>query len=435
MKFKHKNILVYGVSLSGECVSKLLLKLKANVFLFDDDLNLLKQKRIANCYVVEELSLNFVEQLDYIIVSPGVEKENKFLKHAYKKGIKIYSEVEFASQFCKNYVAITGTNGKTTTVKLIAKILSMKHKAVACGNNGYPLSRAVMENKKAIKVVEVSSFMLENASSFSPSVASVLNIEQDHLIRHKTMEEYSRLKMSIFKNLTVKNYAVVNLDNKITPNVNCKQITYSYNKIADVYVKNGYIFLHNKKIIAINELKLKGKHNVYNVMCAICFGVIFKVKPQKIRQALLDVGAEKYRIEHIKTINGINFVNDSKSTNIASTLASVNTINGAIILLVGGSNKGLNYEELFENMPKKVIQVVAFGEIAQELAKANNLKFKLEPCSNLNEAFDFATKQAKPNDTVLLSPASASYDQFNNYAERGNAFNNKVMEYEQKQKE
>ena len=429
MKFKHKNVLVYGMSVSGEWVSKLLRKLKANVFLFDDNLETLNKKQIKNCYVLNELNENLIEQFDFLVVSPAIEKDNPFLVLAGKYNKKIYSELEFASQFCKKLVAITGTNGKTTTTKIVTALLQTKYKAIACGNIGFPLSRAVLESKKSIKVAEVSSFMLENAQTFSPQVATITNIEADHLIRHKTMQEYATLKKSIFKNMKATDFAVVNLDNNFEVKTSSQVVTYSYNKIADVCVKNGVIWLHNQKIVALNELKLKGKHNVYNIMCAICFAYIYKIKPNKIRNVLINLQGEKYRIEKVATINGLNFVNDSKSTNIASTIASVESVKGAIILLLGGSNKALDYKPMFNKLSKRVKQIVVFGEIANQLILENNNKFKMEKCKDLTEAFDFATKNALSNDTVLLSPATASYDQYTSYIERGKHFDNLVKLY------
>ena len=188
MKLKNKNVLVYGMSISGESVSKLLIKKKCKVFLYDDDNFTLKAKSIKGCYVLPYLNEEIITQFDFIVVSPSIEKDNEFLSIARQNDIKIYSELEFSSQFCKDYIAITGTNGKTTTVELITSILNTQKKAVSCGNIGYPVSRAVMNNKKAIKVIEVSSFMLENADTFAPKIASVLNISPDHLIRHKTLE-------------------------------------------------------------------------------------------------------------------------------------------------------------------------------------------------------------------------------------------------------
>ena len=434
MNLKNKNVLVYGMSLSGEWATKLLLKLKANVFLYDDNWDKLKAKSFKNCFLIQELNENLISQFDFLIVSPSIEKENKYLVIAKKLNKKIYSEIEFASMFSKNIVAVTGTNGKTTTVEMITAILNKKYKAVACGNIGYPMSRAVLEKKRYIKVAEVSSFMLENAESFSPHVATVLNIEPDHLIRHKTMDEYQNLKLSIFKNLKPHDYAVVNLELNIHPTINCLTVTYSYKHIADVYIKDGCIYLHQNKIVAINELKLKGKHNIYNAMCAICYAYIYRIPPRLIREALINFKGERYRIEFIGKIDEINFVNDSKSTNISSTLASVDTVKGAVILLLGGSKKGLDYTKLFDKLNKKVRQVVVFGETADDFVTANSNRFNIEKFHTMSAAFDFAVSIAKPHDTILLSPATASYDQYKNYIERGRDFDKLVKEYEVKTK-
>lgn len=430
MKIKHKNVLVYGMSESGKWVSKLLIKKKANVHLYDDNKDILKAQIINGCYVLNILNENLISQFDYIVVSPAIPYDNEILKIARQLKIKIFSEVEFASFFCKDYVSVTGTNGKTTTVQIITALLQAKHKAIACGNIGFPLSRAVLESKKSVKVVEVSSFMLENAETFSPHVATITNIEADHLIRHKTMEEYSRLKKSIFKNLAQQDVAVVNVDLSISPPNNCVVLTYSLKQPADVFVKKGAIYLHNEKIINLNELPIKGNHNIYNVMCAICFAYVYKIKPKQIRNVLLNLRAEKFRIEHIATVNQIKFVNDSKSTNIASTLAATQSVPGAIILLLGGSDKGLDYKKLFEKMTRRVKQIVVYGEIANKLICDNNNKFNVIRFKTLKQAFDYAVSKAKEMDTILLSPATASYDQYKNYIERGNDFNRMVKEYE-----
>ena len=430
MKFRNLNVLVYGLSVSGEWASKLLIKKHANVFLYDDNIEVLKSKTIKNCFMLNSLNENLIEQFDLIIVSPSIPLDNEFLLKASEKNITIMSEVEFASLFCKNYVAITGTNGKTTTIELVTEILKMKKKAVACGNIGYPLSRAVMEKKNYIKVVEVSSFMLEHANKFSPHVATVLNIEPDHLIRHKTMENYSRLKLSIFKNLKPNDYAVINLDDNVHVTSDTLKVTYSLKHTADVYLKEGYIYLHEHKIVAVNELNLTGKHNIANVMCAICFGYIYKVSPELIRKALTYYVPEHFRIEDVGVINKIRFINDSKSTNIASTLASVEAVKGAIILILGGSNKMLDYTDLFIKLNKRVKYVVFYGEIKDKLEEANNDRFDYSKCENLTDAFNTAISHAIPNDNILLSPATASYDQYSNYIERGKHFNELVNGYE-----
>ncbi len=434
MKFNKKKVLVYGMSQSGIWASRLLQKKHAKVYIYDDNHEVLRFKSFKNCYLVERLDEDMIAKFDYIIVSPSITLDNIYLAMAIDHKVPVISELELGASFAKDVVAITGTNGKTTTTELVTKLLSKRHKAVACGNIGYPISRAVLEGKGRVMVAEVSSFMLEHAMTFSPNVATVLNIQPDHLVRHKTMEEYARLKLGIFKNLQPHNYAIVNLDDNITPTVDARTITYSYKRNADVYLKGGYIYLHNHRLVAVNELNLKGKHNILNIMCAICFAYIYKVKPEDIRKVLLTFTSDHYRSELVCEVDGIQFINDSKSTNIASTLACVESIRNPIILLLGGSNKRLDYTELFAHLPKRVRRVIAFGDIREDLRVANADRFNLEVADDLKSAFSLATAGLKRNDTVILSPASASYDQFASYIERGKYFNELVRAYEKEQK-
>ena len=434
MKIKNKNILVYGLSSSGEWVSKLLTSKKANVFLYDDDTRTLNSRPIKHCFLLQELNENLISQFDIIVVSPSIEKDNQFLVLAEEKQIRIMSELELACFFTKKYVAITGTNGKTTTTELVTSILKKKYEAIACGNIGYPVSRAVLEHKKEVKVIEVSSFMLEHAETFSPHVATITNIAPDHLVRHKTMEEYTALKKSIFKNLTPKDYAVVNLDDNIHPTMDSLTVTYSYKHTADVFISGGYIYLHQHKLVAVNELHIKGRHNLQNAMCAVCFGYIYNVKPQDIREALIEYIPERFRIEEVGSVGGFNFINDSKSTNISSTLACVETVKGAIVLLLGGSKKDLKYGELFSRLSKRVKFVICFGEIKEDLIAACGEKFACVACKDLKEAFEIAVTKAKKGDNIVLSPASASYDQYSSYIERGKDFDRLVRVYESTQK-
>ncbi len=427
---KNKKVLVYGLSVSGIWASKLLQKKKANVFLFDDNKEKLSSINLKNCCVLQNVNKEILKQMDFVVVSPSIEKDNVIILLSEELGIKIYSEVELASLFDKNIIAITGTNGKTTTVELITAILNTTKKAIACGNIGYPLSKAVLNNKRHVKVCEVSSFMLEHCDEFKPHIVSVLNIQEDHLIRHKTFEEYANLKKSIYKNLTFSDFAVVNKDLDFKPSKNSNIVTYSYLHNADVCYREGVIYQNNEKVVSVNELKIKGKHNIYNVMCAICVASILKIKTDKIRSALISFKPDRFRNEQVGTINGIKFVNDSKSTNIASTLASVEANKGAIILILCGSNKNLDYSLLFNKLSKRVKEIFVFGEVKEQIKQANQEKFKICDVNTLNEAVDLAVKQAKPNDTILFSPSSASYDQFENYIERGNMFNKKVKEYE-----
>jgi len=428
-KFKNKRVLVYGMSVSGVWAARLLQKLKACIFLFDDNTEKLLNCGLKKCTLLQTISENDVKTMDYVILSPSIEKDNIVVKFAEKYKIKIYSELEFASIFSNNVVAVTGTNGKTTTIELIESILNTQKKAIACGNIGYPLSKAVLKNKRYIKVCEVSSFMLEHADEFSPYIASVLNIKPDHLIRHKTMDEYSKLKLSIFKNQSYKDYAVINLDEKLHINTNAENITYSYNHHADVRVKEGAIFYRQTKIINLNEIPLKGKHNIYNVMCAVCFGVIMGIKISNIKKAILNFKPDRFRNEYIGVVKGVKFINDSKSTNIASTIASVNSVRGSVVLMLCGSNKQLDYAELFKDLSKRVKEIVVFGDISDSVIKSNQ-DFSIHKEKDLSLAFKKATDLAQTGDTILFSPSSASYDHFSSYIERGQKFNEQVKAYE-----
>ncbi len=429
MNYKYKNFLVYGLSSSGESVSKLLKRLHANVFLYDDDEIKARNLHIPNCYVLSDINEDLISQMDYMIVSPSITLDNQYIRMAEAHGVKVFSEIEFASQYCDKLVAITGTNGKTTTVQLITAILNQKHKAIACGNIGYPLSRAVLEKNRYIKVAEVSSFMLEHCDTFHPHVATVLNISPDHLIRHGDIDTYTEIKKKIFQNLQSKDHIVINIDEGLDIESSAKRITYSYDHHADISVRDGYIYLFGDRVISIHELPIKGRHNVYNTMCAIAYGYIYKVSIKKMREALISFVPEKYRNELVAVVNNIRFVNDSKSTNIASTLASVSSMKSGVILLLGGSKKGLDYSQLFTHLSKKVKEIIVFGEISEDLINANT-NFSIHEVKDLSDAVDMAIELAIPNDTILLSPASASYDQFENYIERGRLFDRKVRAYE-----
>ncbi len=431
MKFKYKNFLVYGTSVSGEWAAKLLLREKAIVYLYDDNQDNLKKLRLPNAYILYEINENLIEQFDYIVVSPSIPPNNQFLVWAKKYNIPILSELELASQFSKKLVAVTGTNGKTTTVRLISAILSKKYKSIACGNIGYPMSRAVMEKKNHIMVSEVSSFMLEHIDTFHPHIASILNISPDHLIRHGDMKEYTRLKLNILSNIRSNDYVVINLDADLPIDTAGLVVSYSCEMAADIMLDNGCITLFGEPVVAVNELSITGKHNTSNVMCAIAYGYIYRVSVKKMREALISFVPDKYRNERIYTNTDIDFINDSKSTNIASTLASVNSVKGDIILLLGGSKKNLDYAELFNKLSKKVKLIVAYGEIREDLV-ASNTDFNIETAKNMSNAFDIAVSSANSGDTILLSPATASYDEFDNFMERGKCFDRLVREYETK---
>lgn len=449
INFFAKKVLVYGLSSSGIWSSILLIKKNAKCFVYDDNklaLNNLKfPEKYSNllCKVskISKLTNEFLLSIDAIVLSPGVSINKKQIQFAKQNGKLIISELELGYLFCKNKIlAITGTNGKTTTTELLTTILKTQTKAVSVGNVGYPITQAVVEKRKGYFVTEVSSFMLEAIYSFRPNIATITNISPDHLDRHKTYDNYKKLKIKIFDFLGKNNLAVVNLDddyvNLIKPNL--YQIVFFSQKYVchGAYLFNNVVYYSNKKaekIISLNDVKLKGKHNVYNILCAICFAKKLNIKTKNIVKVLKIFKTIKYRYEFVQNVNDIMFINDSKSTTVASTNMAVESTNQPIILLLGGSDKNLSFDDLFVNFEKVKFYCV-YGQTAQkifETAKNKNIT-NIQMFENLQTSFDYAVKIAVPNDCVLLSPACASFDQFKNYEDRGEYFNKLVKEYGEK---
>lgn len=439
MRFKNKSFLIYGVGQSGIFATKLLLKKGAKVFVFDDNYSAVKNLNENKAQIVKKLTKKIILNVDCIIVSPAVDFYNSHLVFARKIGKEIISELELGFLCTKNkIVAITGTNGKTTTVRLVNEILNTQRKVLAVGNVGYPVTRAVFEKFKGIFVTEVSSFMLENIHRFKPFIATVTNITSDHLDRHFDMENYSKIKLEIFRNFSKNSFAVVNLDDKSKDkilNMNFKKDTYSVkNENADAYLKNDEIILNKKPFIKTADIKLRGIHNYYNVLCAVLIAKQFKIKNKNIKKILKEFTADSHRFEFVDKINNITFIDDSKSTNIDSTLKACSSVENETVLLLGGYDKNLNYDELFLNLPVKIVNVVAYGRIKEILiSSAQKAGFKnIIASANLKTAFSKALEVTKPNQTILLSPATSSFDEFENYKQRGETFVKLVKEYKAK---
>lgn len=449
INFFVKNVLVYGMSESGIWTSILLIKKNAKCFVYDDNKKVVNNLKFPTKYTnllkkinkIEKLTNNLILSFDAIVVSPGVSIDNKFLKYAKKNGKLVISELEFVFLNCRNKIlAITGTNGKTTTTELITAMLNIQIKATAVGNIGYPLTRAIVEKISGCFVVEVSSFMLEAIISFKADIATITNIAPDHLDRHKTFKNYKNLKLKIFDNLNKNDTAIVNLDDDYVNNI--KPNKYKIIFFSQKYVCHGAYSLNNvvyysakkvEKIIDIEDIKIKGKHNIYNILCAICFAKKLNIKTNNVIKVLKTFETAKYRYQLVGCYNGISFVNDSKSTTVASTNMAIESTDQPIFLLLGGSDKNINYEDLFIHQ-SKIKYYCVYGQTAQkifDIAKEKNIS-NIQVFQNLKDAFDFCISNAISNDCVLLSPACASFDQFKNYEERGEYFNKLVKDYGKK---
>ncbi|MCR5553686.1 MAG: UDP-N-acetylmuramoyl-L-alanine--D-glutamate ligase [bacterium] len=420
-------VLIVGKGKSGVGAYNLLVSLGHIAFMVDDE--------------VFNKKGNLLNGLSFLVLSPGVSLNSPWVKAVQERKIKVISELELGSMFLKSqYYAITGTNGKTTITRLLGEMMKTRKKTWVGGNIGVSLSSFALRVKSQDAVIiEVSSFMLESIDKFKPKIAAITNITPDHLNRHKTMQNYINLKFKIFKNLTRYDYAVLNADDDIimAKSKSLKQNKYYFSTKKEVrgcFIKNGNIYFKDDfKLICIsraNEILLIGEHNKSNVLCALLMFILSGGNPKSVLSVIKNFKLDPHRIERVGEFCGVSFIDDSKATNIASTLASVKCFASPIILLVGGSDKQSDFSLLFNNLPKNVKHIIMFGEVRNKLASALNLtKFNsFSLTKTLKEAIGDAIKLMVSKDVVLLSPACASFDEFSSYAERGRFFEKVVKE-------
>lgn len=413
--FKNKNILIIGYGKTGQSLENFLKKRNANVYVYED-------KVTNNNY--QFFYLDKMQSLDFAILSPGFNLSHIIVQTLKQNNIPIYSELDFASNFSQNYIiAITGTNGKTTAVNLLYEILKKSNKKCEiCGNVGIPLIDKVSQIKKEILVVEVSSFQLESSKTFKPNISCILNIFPDHISRHQSFSNYKNIKLKINENQNKKDYFILNKNIEINENYYTKSkiIYFDKNNFNSININNNNIYYKNKKIINIDEIKLKGEKNLENIIAVLEICKILKIKNKYIQSVLKDFAGLKHRQEIVLIKDNITYVNDSKGTNVSSTLSAIENFNN-IILLLGGSDKGYEYDELMNF--EKVKHYIAFGEVKEKIKAAGERNNKQVYCfDKMEQAVLYARQLATSGDTVLLSPASASFDEFSSYEERGNRF-------------
>ncbi|MBQ9792447.1 MAG: UDP-N-acetylmuramoyl-L-alanine--D-glutamate ligase [Clostridia bacterium] len=360
-------VLVAGCGISGQSALKFL-KRKGYEAQYLDNKYLSTNLEILD----EELDRLF-EGLSFIVVSPGISLDTPILVEAKKRKISIIGELELGGRELKgSIISITGTNGKTTTTSLINFILSTLESNIFLGGNiGTAVTSFADKTKENdITVLECSSYQLETIESFKPHISAILNLSEDHLLRHKTMENYIKAKQNITKNQNENDYLLINYDNETLmnniPKTKAKIMYFSTkNKVNGCYVKNNCIYFNDnqkeKRLISLKNIKLVGKHNLSNIVCAVLC-VYLETRNIKILSQISKFQGIEHRIEYVKTINGIDFFNDSKATNIDSTLVAVNSFNRKINLILGGSEKGYDFDKLFVNFSKKIANIVVFGE-------------------------------------------------------------------------
>jgi UDP-N-acetylmuramoylalanine--D-glutamate ligase len=376
---------------------------------------------------------------DLIVVSPGVPTDAPSLVQARALGAHVIGEIELAAQFFPGrIVAITGSNGKTTTTTLAGEIVAAGgHRTAVGGNIGTPaISLVNGATADTIAVLEVSSFQLETVQTFHPRIAVVLNVTPDHLDRHRTFTAYTDAKARVFENQQPEDFAVLNADDltcvELAPRTRAQVFWFSRTREVrqGAFVHDGRIFFRDhsdqKEIMLVSEIPLKGGHNVENVLAAVCIGALLRCDPDRIRKAVRDFKAVEHRLEHVATIRGVDYYNDSKATNVDATIKALESFPANIHLILGGKDKGSDYAVLTDLLRQRVKRVYTIGAAAAKIESQIKGSAEIDHAETLEIAIKHAAGAAKPGDIVLLAPACASFDQFRNYEHRGKVFKNIV---------
>jgi len=442
MELRGKRVLVIGMGRAGVAAARLLENKEARVTITDRR----GKEKLKEAY--KELEgrgirietgghpLELLEDKELIVASPGVPPNIPLLERAKEKKIPIIGELELASSFLKiPIVAITGTNGKTTTATLIGEILEGERKRVAvAGNIGRPLSSCVGKNYELI-ISEVSSFQLERIKTFHPFISIMLNISPDHLDRYRDLNEYIGAKKKIFLNQEKSDFAVLNRDNPncSTFSTKAKKIFFSREELEEgIYLEEGRVMANLsgglQEVIHREAIGIKGPHNLENALAAIATCLVLRVKVANIKKVLKEFKGILHRMEFVGEIKGVRFVNDSKATNVSSVMKSLVSFKEPIILIAGGRDKGLDYSPLRPLVEKRVKALILMGEAKEKIAQALSSCKRIKMAEDMKEAVNIAFGLAEEGEIVLLSPACSSYDMFQNFEERGEAFKKAARE-------
>lgn len=440
-----KKLVILGGGESGVGAAILGKKVGYDVFLSDRNSikekykNILTEKQIP--FEENQHTVEIILNADWIIKSPGIPKKSNIIQKINERKIRISSEIEFASQFTKaTLIAITGSNGKTTTTSLTYHIFKNAgyHVGLA-GNIGKSFAWQVAEENFDYYILEISSFQLDDIQSFKPHIAMVLNTSPDHLDRYDyTYQKYVDAKFMITSNQDKYDFFIYNEDDVMTKNwfenndTHANKLSFSLdNKIENgAYSDNEYINFHINSDtfkMKINELALTGKHNMANSMAAGIAGKLSKIKNEFIKQSLMDFEAVEHRLEFVLKINGINFINDSKATNVNSVYYALESMKTPIIWIVGGTDKGNDYNELLPFVQRKVKAIVCLGiDNTKIISSFQDIVSNIVETQSMKDAVKAAYSLGSKGDSVLLSPACASFDLFKNYEDRGNQFKEEV---------
>lgn len=440
MDLSGKKVLVVGLARSGMAAIRVLKKLGAEVTLSEskkkDDIKEIGFLNENNVEIVGQDMAVFERDFDLVVKNPGVPYRSPMMQKLQERNIPVITEIELAYQVAKpqHYIAITGTNGKTTTSTLTYEILrrAFPGKAHLCGNIGIPLCEIVMENGLMEEgghyiALEISNFQLVNIDKFRPEVATIINLTPDHIDFMGSLDNYYKSKTEVYRNMAGNDVFLLNADDPVVKEytdrypVKCAKESFSTDsQSADCIAKDGYLEIKGEKIIPLNAIKIVGKHNLQNVMIAVSAAKAIGISNDVILEAVSSFKGVEHRIEFVREIDGVKYYNDSKGTNTDATITALKAFDRGVILLVGGFEKGLPMDEMKKNLGcvKKIIGFGACGaRLVHDLVGEDGIVV-----TTLDEAVAEANKIAESGDTVLLSPTTSSFDQYTCFEERGDHF-------------
>ncbi len=424
-----KNVLIIGCARSGYWASKLLNRKGYNVTI--TDARAIKEKE-----ELEDLGITVYDnghpdcikdvEYDFVVKNPGIPYSNELVSYYVNKGTKVICEIESALEYPSKYeiAAITGTNGKTTITTMVYDILKEQFKAYACGNIGTPVSEIVYEHEDedAKLSLEISAFQLLGSPNFHPECAVITNLTPDHLDYFDSLDDYYKAKTLVYKNMKDDDWFILNIDDeecvKYCKDIKCKVITVSLEKEADLCLHGEDVTLFGEVLFDKDDLKIIGKHNLFNAMVAACLAYKLGATPDCIRSVISNFRGVEHRIEYVREVSGVKYYNDSKGTNTDSTVIALKAFDKPVILLAGGHDKHTGFKGIEENKDR-IKKLITFGETRDMLA---SIKGDSIVCETMAEALEKAKEIAISGDVVLLSPACSSYDQFKNFEERGRIF-------------
>ena len=422
-----KHVAIFGAGRSGIAAAALALREGARVSMWDQGSEEVFKNVPAGVEIHTHLNIEDVRDFsaDMIVLSPGIDTYSPLIQ-AFAQKAYLIGETEFASRFYQGgIIGVTGTNGKTTTTELVSRILSEAGMGgTPCGNYGVPLSEVVMGSEVVAAVsLELSSFQLETIDTLRPHVSIWLNFAPDHMDRYPTVEAYKSAKLRIFKNQLAEDTVVVRYGEQLGE-IPSKVLTFSTESTAADFYSDGKTIIHQGKVILDLEAEtaLRGLHNAENAMAAVAACLSYGIDQKIIRRAFEGYAPPPHRCELVRTLDGVEYLNDSKATNLHALQCAIRSQSRPVVLIAGGKDKGLDYSSVLPFLKKQVLEVITFGEIARPLADLFRTAVPCTTVSTLEQAVHHARSVAPRGSTVLLSPGTSSFDQFKGYEHRGNVF-------------